>query len=178
MDQDQMHALDAVEAATMQLTNEFHTIKGVILRTRKVKTTIIQHAWQALKEPKPPMIYIDELKRYEDNPNDPGYIEQLSIYQVAKATSTVNVYLMLGCDPKFIPEGVYAVNDDGWTDELAELDMNIPGPDKPGARKVAWLQYYVLEDNNEIAELQKQIMRQSGIVFQEDVVAAEKSFRD
>lgn len=178
MDDNQVRALDAVEQATLMITNEFHTKKGVILRTRKVKTTIIQHAWRALQEPKAPMIFIAELGRYEENPNDPGYVEALSNYHLAKGSATVNVYLMMGCDPKFIPEDVFGINDDGWTLELQELDMNIPGTDKPGARKVAWLQYYVLEDIQETAELQKQIMRQSGLVLAEDVQEVENSFRD
>lgn len=178
MDEEQTRVMDAVEQATSILANEFRTKSGVILRTRKVKTSIVRNAWKALKEPKPPMIWIEALGRYEENPNDPSYGEAIGNYNLARADATQNVYLMLGCDVKYVPDGYPLPGDDSWTEALEELELTIPSKDKPGARKVAWLLYHVLEDQVEQAELQKQIMRMSGLVLEEDVKEAEDSFPD
>lgn len=146
---------------------------GVVLKTRKVKLSIIRDAWKQLHRPQVPTTFIEELGRWEENPNDPNFLEELQEYNITKSNITINVLLMMGTQPHFIPDGVPAVDSD-WTAEFAEAGLNIP--ETPKAKYVAWLRYIVLEDHEEENELQQNVMRMSGIVQEKDAQEAESSF--
>ncbi len=160
-----------------KLMNEFVTASGVILRTRKVKPPIVMAIIKNIEVPRVPKIFIEELGREEENPNDPFYKDAMDMYLANRASAMTRAYMMFGSDPKFVPDD-FQMPDDDWHVELEEAGITVPSVDKKRLRYVAWLEYVVLEDANETAELQKQIMRLSGMTFEEDVKEAEESFPD
>lgn len=166
----------AVETATAILTSDptkFKTAKGVILEIRKVQRLVIVEAGKRIKMPEVPQVWLEDKQRFEPNPLDPVFIEAFQDARYRQGMVTVNVSLALGTTVYFLPTGMPNFDDEEWSKELEDFELEIP---KFGRmRYIAWLKYCALDDE-EITELTKRIMQGAGITFQEDVAAATASF--
>lgn len=152
----------------------YTTKSGVILNLYKVKQTIVRQAAMVFQPPEVPKVFLEEKSRYEENPNDPSYIANLRKYNLDMGTAGTNAYLMLGTSPKFIPEDIAPMTDE-WDEDLKLLGIVVATGGK--ARYKDWLRYVVLEDDEEMFDLVAEVMKYCGVVKEEDVIAAEATFR-
>lgn len=160
---------------------EFTTAYGVKLKLQKVAGLIVHDAVQRLDEPRMPRVlikgYDGEPDRFEDNPNDPDYSKAIEAFKWKRGMISAQVYLGLGTSIGELPEGFEGPEGTNWSDAITEFsELELPGPEKPRSRYVAWLKYVALDDSD-YHLLMTNIMRLGGAVTQKDVDEAVKSFR-
>lgn len=102
------------------------------------------------KKPKPPRLFVPELGREEENPDDPDYLDALRQWQLEFAMSSLNLAMAFGIEVKFIPEGLMTHTSPEFKAMLSFLgdDASLPF--------VKWLQLVAaptLEDLTAISNL-------------------------
>lgn len=156
--------------------NLYTSETGVVLELRKVPRMVVVEAGMKLSLPKPPQVYVPDQDRYEENPLDPDYEDELQKAKFYKGIASTNVYLSLGTSIKSLPEGMDRPENDEWAQALEELGLDIPSKETRRSRYVAWLRYYALNDKD-FTELTKASALFSGHITEEQVKQAEDSFR-
>ena len=150
---------------------------GVVLRFKPVPSLAIREAAMRIEAPAVPLVHIEDKDRDEENPNDPAYKLAVAEFEAARAMVANDVILLLGNDVVLpIPEDVAALDDDSWVRDLQLLGIEFD-PDHPGARKLAWLKFYVLRTDEDSVKALMGPMRSAG-VGEADVAKAMASFPD
>lgn len=73
------------------------------------------------KKPKPPRLFVAELGRDEENPDDPDYLDALRQWQVDFAMSSLNLAMSFGLEIVSVPEGMMTYNSDEFKATLSFL---------------------------------------------------------
>jgi glutaredoxin len=176
MDFHMVETMEKVEQNhTEVLLNEFTTESGIKFRINKIKMSYVRDAWKQLKVPQVPKVFIEEKERWEDNPNDPTYREELNVYQSQRTDVAFNTAVMLGTVVKFIPEGVEGPDGEEWTSILEAI--GIPLAKSPRTRYLQWVRYVATSGDQELGNLVIAVIRASGGVLETDAKDAEESFR-
>ncbi|KKM75808.1 hypothetical protein LCGC14_1386490 [marine sediment metagenome] len=149
---------------------------GVVLRFKPVPSLAIREAAMRIEAPTVPTIHIEDKNRDEENPNDSAYIQAVAEYEAAQALVANDVVLLLGADVEHVPNGVAHLDDDSWVQDLQLLGIEFD-PDHLGARKLAWLKFYILRTDDDQVKALMGPMRSAG-VGEGDVAKAMDSFRD
>ncbi len=149
---------------------------GVVLRFKPVPSLAIREAAMRIEAPAVPVIHLEDKGRDEENPNDPAYLQAVAEFEAARAMVANDVILLLGTEVVSVPEGVAALQDQDWIQDLQLLGIEFD-PDHPGARKLAWLKFYVLRTDEDSVKALMGPMRSAG-VGEADVAKATASFRD
>src|SRR4051812_42687458 len=74
------------------------TEKGVILKLQRISTDVVRRAWTAIPIPKPPEVWIEDHGRFEPNPADPGYNNELSLYNNRVSGCIQQIIMMRAVD--------------------------------------------------------------------------------
>lgn len=174
-----MPTLDEVEKLTDETKKRnpkdpYTTELGVVLKLRRISTDVIRRAWTAIPIPKPPDVWIEDHGRYEPNPVDPGYNNELNLYNNKVNSCIHQIVMMRAVDIVLpLPPEVPGPDSDEWTEGLDEFfDM----PKGRLARKAMWLLDYILDDR-ERDEIIGNIMKISNMVPEDKVDEAMDSFR-
>lgn len=180
LDQESLDSVTLVEAAEQGRADGlaekgiYQTEKGVVLKFKKFPVRLVLEATNRLTEPKPPMVFIEDKNRHEENPSDPQYLEDKRTYGMKLVDTLTRVNLGFGTEVVGLgdcpgPDTLV------WSSDLTDLiGMEIPAVGTKG-RYVAWLQWYVLSDV-ELNELGNALLTFNTGVRVEDVKAAEASF--
>lgn len=159
--------------------NIFVCEKGVRFKLSKVKAFVLQEAQKRVKEPTVPSVYIKEDDRWEENPNDPDYLDARDQTRADRSVIVTNILLGLGTRVDgAVPNDVFDVGSDEWVQELSFAGIEVPAGDVPSEklpRYVAWMKFYLLE-NNEIRQLIDKISRYSGLIDEVEVAEKIESF--
>jgi hypothetical protein len=153
----------------------FVSERGLKLRIHKVNKLILMDATKRLKLPSIPMWHNPDKDRLEENPNDPDYLAAVQTAKFDQGMLLYSIFLAYGTSVLELPEGMQAFTETEWSDTLKEV-TGIDVPTTGKARYVAWLKFYMLEDN-EINDVITYSMRLSGAVKEEDVKEAVDTFR-
>lgn len=152
------------------------TSDGVRLTVKPVPALLVQDAQRALKKPKPPMWHNEQKNRDEPNPNHPDYLSEVAEYEEKLSDRATDTLLLRGLavmEP--LPDDVLPINSDGWIEELEYLGIEVPT--NGFGRRLAWLKYYILSNNDDLLNVTKEIGVAGGIVTEEAVDKAIDSFR-
>lgn len=173
-----MPSLDSIEKITEPKPKRdprgpYKTGKGVVLKYNKISTDVVRRAWTAIPVPKPPEVWIEDHGRYEPNPADPGYNNELSVYSNKVSACIHQIIMMRAIDVFSVPETIPTADSDEWFEGLEDY-FEIPKGRL--ARKAMWLLDYILDDL-ERDEIIQDIMKLSGMVPEEKVEEAQESFR-
>jgi hypothetical protein len=168
--------LDALPTSEQGDPSIFVAGTGVKLKMKRVSQMIIADAKRRLPEPRIPKTYIEEKGRDEPNPQDPEYLEALAHYQYDTAMLAVRVYLIMGTEPVFIPEGMVDYKSPVWSDAILSADEGADIPESGPRRYFAWLKYYALPDD-QVMQCMNRIVRYSGGALEAQVRSAQESFR-
>lgn len=164
------------EAVDSSVSEGVYTSKsGIKFKLKPVSNLLIVDATSKLKKPKPPVIYIEDKGRKEENPSDPLYNEAMQTYNADRATITMGMVIGFGCEVEYIPEGFFQLESDEWVDDLVYFGVDVP--QKGRARKVCWIRYHLIPSDEEQTKLMIAIMRNSGQTVEADVDEALSSFR-
>lgn len=141
---------------------------GIVLNLKPVPPLLLQAVNAEFKTPEPPVVFMEEKGRNEPNPNDPAYEKELEELAEAQDLAINNVILATGTSVKFVPEGYFKPEEDGW---LATVDyvIKLSGKDipfnreDPTERYLAWLRFYAIETGVDLALVQGLPMNLAGI---------------
>ncbi len=146
---------------------------GVVLELRRVGYFIANAATRRLKRPKPPVQFIEEKGREEENPSHPDYIEALQEYEARQTSIIFDSYLWFGTKLVSKPADMPGPDDD-WGGDYTFLGIEVPEGKQD--RYVAWLKLLAtLGNEEEIVELIRRIRGESS-VEEAEVAAAADSF--
>jgi hypothetical protein len=159
--QEELDAIDAVAHAVDRITKrgrfaEFKLQNGIVLNLRPIPPLLIQAVNQEFHTPDPPKVYMEEKGRDEPNPNDPAYLKELERLAEAQDLAVESLTLAVGTSVKFVPEGMFKPEDDGWIEQikfankLVGIEMQID-EDDPTKRFLYWLRFYAMESASDIA---------------------------
>lgn len=166
----------AIEIVGRNVRSTFTTHNGIVLEFAKVSRLAVVDAGRQIKEPKPPMVFIEDKGRSEDNPNDPDYLRAVQEVQYERGMVTITLLLALGTKIQHLPRGIEGPDGDEWLEILQASGIAIP-TDNKRLRYCAWLKYIALPDDA-LNDLIKEVMRYSGLTLEEDVAVAQDNFRD
>lgn len=171
-----MSQLEDIGKNQVQNENEFHAASGLVLRMKRVPQFLIKAALDRVKEPKVPVVHVEEKGRDEPNPNDPAYIEAVAEYRASAGDEGLNILLMLGTEILEIPENLVSVSSDTWSNDITDV-TGIEVPEGGKRRYLAWLKYYAM-GSYELQALGLAISRYTSLIPQSDVEdVVEGSFR-
>ncbi len=152
----------------------FTANNGVVIKLKRVNRMIVLDAVRQIQDPKPPVQFIEDKGRTEENPNDPDYIAAKQQSDFDRGMLTINVYLTFGTQVVSIPDGMYMPETHDWSEDLESLGMKIAP--KGRARYASWLKYYALNED-EVNELSLRAMRFAGVTLEVDTAAAVDTFQ-
>jgi len=91
---------------------------GVWALLQPVTAAIISEAQSEIKDPKPPMVWIEEKEREEENPNDPSYVKALEKADEQRVLAAMDAMIMMGIDLCDEDGNLVEVEDGPWLKKL------------------------------------------------------------
>lgn len=180
MQNGQVISLDQIEEITnakpiikRQHKDHYTTSRGIDIKYNAVNMEMIRTAWTSIPVPKVPMVFIQERGREEPHPHDPGYQAEISQYNNKVQSCIHKMYIMRGCEVSNIPSSIPKPESDDWFEGMEEF-MVIPKGKL--ARQTLWLFNFI--SDAELNEIVEDLMILSGLITEEVVDEAVKSFRD
>jgi hypothetical protein len=152
------------------------TINGITFKMLKVSKLLVLDASRKIKIPKPPVVYLEEKSRSEENPSDPTYQEEKTEAEYARSMLIMHAYIALGTKPVIIPPEIESIESNDWLESLEE--MEIEHPKSARVRYLLWVKYVALPDEKDLNDLITAVMRYSGITLEGDTKAAADGFRN
>jgi hypothetical protein len=147
-------------------------VSGVRVRLVPVPASMIDAVTSRVKDPEIPMFYNADMQRDEPNPLDPIYQRQLSEAARKRGLAAIDAMSMFGIE---LVDGM--PEDEGWLQKLQAmerrdlLDLSEFNLEDEVDREFVYKKYVVAT-----TDLLRKLTELSG-VSEEDVAAAEKSFR-
>lgn len=184
---DEAEALEVVSKAMARRLghnrSELTLSNGIVLEFRSV-SPILTGAVRGeleLKLPKPPVVWLEEKGRSEENPNDPDYLASLERQQHLNDIAMSDVITYAGVDIKHVPEGIYSPDDDRWLSDPRIIMARRAGLEFDDTdsikRKVVWMRLYAIEDYVD-ARLWDEVQTELIGIREEEVQEALVGFRD
>lgn len=155
----------------------YQTSTGYWVKISPVSATLIDKVQSKIKDPEPPMVWIEEKGRSEPNPADPSYLRALQRADVDRVMAALDAIIMLGIDMCDEDGNQLEISDGPWLNKLkllerhGHLDLDEHDMDDPLDREFLFKRYIVLS-----AKDIEPVASASGIK-EEDVKQAEASFR-
>lgn len=153
---------------------------GIQLKMRSIPPLLYNTAANSIKAPEVPKVYIKDDERFEDNPNDPDYLQAVTAYTLAQRLVMLNLMFLRGTEIVSIPDGLPRPEDDEWIENL-EADAKIIGfaLEIPRAnsreRYLSWMRLFALANAEDLAKAEVAVMRAS--LTEEEVAEAAETFR-
>lgn len=175
------HITDSLPKEEERRETDYICRNGLHVRIKKINGRIMVDAVKKLPVPKVPKVWMEEKGREEENPNHPDYQEAIASYTFAQEEIAFNVTFALGVDVIDIPDSLEPIESTEWSDRLKEawemsgIDIDIPA--EGNRRKVLWLKYYAIPDEDEQTEILTRVLEMGGGVIAEKVEEAMASFR-
>lgn len=144
---------------------------GVVIRCKAVPTDIWMDAMSRVDEPKPPVVYLEETGRHEENDSDPAYLEAKKAYLVKRNNASKRAVYLLGIEIVATPADMVQPDSEAWEEERAFL-----GYTKAGKLEsyYDWLRIKVAPSGADMALIMRECGRLTG-VRETDALEALKS---
>ena len=132
-------AVESLSAAASQGDpNLVELSTGVVLRVKAVPQSLFGDIVARYPEPEPPVAFIADKGREEENPDDPGYLKRVMANNAAIAKAMSDAVLLLGTAVESMPDGFPGIDAVEWQDELRLLGYDLKSP---RARYLAWVKF-------------------------------------
>lgn len=171
--QEELNAIDSVSRALDRITRigrfaEFTLSNGIVLKMKPVPPVLLQAVTNEFQPPPIPKVHIEEDDRWEENPSDPSYIEELGKIAEAQNKALADLVMAVGSEVVSVPEGYERPEDDGWIEHVkfaaeltgTKLEIDTENTTK---RYLYWLRFYALETGGDVALAQNLPYQLSGI---------------
>lgn len=95
---------------------------GYWARIHPVSAPLIDEAAARVPTPKPPMVFVDDKGREEENPLDPDYMRELERLDVERSMASIDVIIMMGVELTNEDGTPYEIDANGhWRKQLNML---------------------------------------------------------
>lgn len=148
---------------------------GVKIKPIRIPNMIFPEITNRFEKPPIPRVFIEDLGREEENPNDPVYIEKLSEWQNAFSKAIVDTMIVLGTETVFVPGDVEKETSQRWLGKLKVIGLD-PGNDEI-LRYLYWIKYVAAPMDEDIQSIIEGVGKLAG-VSESDVTEAIDQFRD
>lgn len=96
---------------------------GYWVRIRPVSAHLIDSAQAMVATPDPPMVYIEEKGREEQNPSDPAYLRALERVDIERSLAATDAMILFGVELVNEDGGLFELPPDSeWLDKLRLLE--------------------------------------------------------
>lgn len=167
-------ASEALEQNPYLVKKELTLSNGIILKLKVIPPLLISSVGNTIPEPEVPVVFIEDKGRDEPNPNHPAYINALKKRDDELNLATMNLILYAGTELKFVPEGLYKPEDQGWRKLALMAGMEFDEND-PGECYIAWLRSYALSTLKDLEQSQTLPLMLAGVT-EEEVARIANSF--
>ena len=167
-----MKTVRAVADAKKGAQNEFTLSSGVVLRAKKANPITLIKVMTRFPRPKPPVVFMKDMGRDMENPDDPDYIERVGAWDMDRNAQVLNALILLGTELVSCPKGIESYKGNKWVEKYKVLDMPVH-PDNEDWRYLTWVTFIAAPDDNDMNVIQEAVGRLSGIA-EADVKAAEQ----
>ena len=173
-DEKTMKTLQAIESvdAVKSADNKITLSSGVVVRAKKVPPMYLITVMTKSPRPKPPVVFIKDMGRNMENPDDPNYIDRVKAWEMESNTAILDVLITLGTELVSTPKGISKPTEDKWLEIIDALDMP-KRPENESWRYLTWMKLIAATDENDLVIIQEAVGRLSGI-SNKDVKAAEE----
>lgn len=162
------------DVSSVQTEVVFTTSTGVTVKIRPVSRFLISQAQNNIRDPKPPIIMMEDKGRSEPNPNDPDYIAALIAAQLKRAEVVVDIILALGVEVVSIGDTTIPLESDIWEQAIEVAGLKVPTGEKQ--RLAAWLKYIAVPVEEDLAHIITTAQRRV-FTMEADVNDAAETFR-
>jgi len=156
--------------------NIFIASTGVKFRIKAVNRQQLGGVTQRYmkSKPAPPVVYLENKGREEENPDDPDYIEAMQMWTFGMAMAVNSISILRGTE---VVESSIPSDMIHWKSEDWKFEVEIMGGD-PQSERACYLEWVkaVACNDDDLNKLFSKIGRKSGIT-QEDVDSAVSQFR-
>ena len=171
-DDNEMKTVRAVADAKKGAQDTITLSTGVVLRAIKVNPVMLIRVMTRYPRPKPPVIFMKEMARDMENPDDPDYIEQVKAWENESNAMVLNALILLGTEPVSVPKGVEKPEGSKWINKYKLLGMPVI-PDDKDWRYLNWVTMVAATDEKDMVLIQDTVARLTGIA-EADVKSAEQ----
>lgn len=166
--------VDAPEKQNGHLKTEDITLStGVVLRCRAVSASLFADLLARYPTPRPPVVWLEDKGREEENPDHPDYIAQVQQHNIQIAKALSDAMVLLGTEIVSIPKGVSRQDDKAWLDEMRALGYELRSIPE---RYLAWIKFKAVANTSDFNAIGKAVGRQTGVT-EVDVESAAQTFR-
>lgn len=95
----------AIDEGGKVKNNEIYLSTGVVLVAKQANPSMLIRAMTAHRRPTPPVVFIENMGREMENPDDPDYISRVDAWQMEYSNSMLTVFIGLGTELKSLPKG-------------------------------------------------------------------------
>ncbi len=134
---------------------------GVKLKLRVVPRHFMYEVTRRFVKPKPPIIFIEDKGREEENPGDPEYADAIERYLSDTANAATDVALLRGTEIDFIPEDIPGPDSEIFLEEMELLGM--PMLDSKRVLYLYWIKYMAAPTSEDINGLLGELGRLTGV---------------
>jgi hypothetical protein len=167
-DQDIANAIDAEGQAD---DNLIRLSTGVVLVAKQANPNILIRVMTAQERPTPPVVFIKNMGRDMENPDDPDYIKRVQAWEMNYNNSMLNALVGLGTELKSKPKAMQGPDGDDWLDEYKMLGLPVH-PESPSWRYITWVLFKAAVIDKDTQAIGNKVKNLSG-VKEADVQAAE-----
>lgn len=164
--------VDAIEADAAAHTATLSN--GIVLRIKTVPPFVTRAVLSRLEPPAVPTVYNPDKEREEPNPLHPNYLAAMERYAIERVIALGDLLFLKGTEVESVPEGKCRPEDDEWVEELALLNLEVSANQR--SRYLAWIKFYALATERDIAYVTAMLIQASGL-SEEEVQRAIASFR-
>lgn len=147
---------------------------GVKIRLSPIPRLLIGELAK-IPRPKVPVVFMEDLGRTEENPNDPAFIDAMNEYNIQISVKMVDAFILFGTTVESIPNGFIKQEDPRVKRKLAILGMK---PDDEDQVYLAWIKYFACPMDEDIQAVTDGIGRLSGVSEKDVNDALQNKFRD
>lgn len=169
----------AVKAAEEAERPEIDTVRlssGIVLKVKPVPPYLVRQAAKNVVRPQPPKIKLREDRDIEEeNPDDPEYQEALGRHVVQAAEAASDLMLMAGTELVSLSDGQVPPESDEWLELVQFVGVEVDW-DSKFARYLAWVKFYAIMRESDLALLLAAVGRGIGL-SEKEVDQAVDSFR-
>lgn len=168
---------DAVESLSTagQTRAEPHQIElstGVVLRAKRVPSALLADLMARYPTPTPPVVFIPDKGREEENPDDPAYIQRVTENQAQLARSMADAVILLGTELVSVPKGFPGQEQAQWLEEARLMGYEL---NSPRARYLAWVKFKAGPELADYQAIWTEVGRLTGVT-EKDTQAAVRRF--
>lgn len=147
---------------------------GVILRIHGFARSIMWEIQSGFDVPRPPVVFLKEKGREEENPEHPAYLAAMEKYTLDVAKALTDTAFILGTEIESVPDELQRPEDLAWQKLLRKHKVKIG--DEPDDVYLAWLRHVAAPDEKDIIAIREAVSQHIGVA-ESDVQSVVSWFR-